>query len=382
VSLRGITKRFGELTAVDSIDLDIKEGEFFTLLGPSGCGKTTTLRMIAGFEEPNEGQILVDGNDVAGLPAHKRPTNTVFQSYALFPHLTVRENVAYGLKRKRVDKSEITERVDAELERVGLANEANRKPNQLSGGQQQRVALARAVVNLPKVLLLDEPLGALDLKLRKGLQLELKRIQQEIGITFVYVTHDQEEALTMSDRIAVMNRGIVEQVAVPVEVYERPETTFVAGFIGVSNLMPGVVRSLSGDRAEVALEAGVTVSAGANGLATGERCHAVVRPEKLDVQPKGQASAISGAAQSVDGIVVSSVYLGTATQLVVELSDGARMTVLCPNTDEAERQSLPGGGADVTLSWTPEHIHLVRESDSERATADHEALGRERVEAA
>jgi len=382
VSLRGITKRFGELTAVDSIDLDIKEGEFFTLLGPSGCGKTTTLRMIAGFEEPNEGQILVDGNDVAGLPAHKRPTNTVFQSYALFPHLTVRENVAYGLKRKRVDKSEITERVDAELERVGLANEANRKPNQLSGGQQQRVALARAVVNLPKVLLLDEPLGALDLKLRKGLQLELKRIQQEIGITFVYVTHDQEEALTMSDRIAVMNRGIVEQVAVPVEVYERPETTFVAGFIGVSNLMPGVVRSLSGDRAEVALEAGVTVSAGANGLATGERCHAVVRPEKLDVQPKGQASAISGAAQSVDGVVVSSVYLGTATQLVVELSDGARMTVLCPNTDEAERQSLPGGGADVTLSWTPEHIHLVRESDSERATADHEALGRERVEAA
>ena len=382
MSLRGITKRFGELTAVDSIDLDIHEGEFFTLLGPSGCGKTTTLRMIAGFEEPNEGQILVAGDDVAGLPAHKRPTNTVFQSYALFPHLTVRENVAYGLKRKRVDKSEMTERVDAELERVGLANEANRKPNQLSGGQQQRVALARAVVNLPKVLLLDEPLGALDLKLRKGLQLELKRIQQEIGITFVYVTHDQEEALTMSDRIAVMNRGIVEQVAVPVEVYERPETTFVAGFIGVSNLMPGVVRSLSGDRAEVALEAGVTVSAGANGLATGERCHAVVRPEKLDVQPKGQASAISGAAQSVDGVVVSSVYLGTATQLVVELSDGARMTVLCPNTDESERQSLPGGGADVTLSWTPEHIHLVRESDSERATADHEALGRERVEAA
>jgi spermidine/putrescine transport system ATP-binding protein len=382
VSLRGITKRFGELTAVDAIDLDIKEGEFFTLLGPSGCGKTTTLRMIAGFEEPNEGQILVGGTDVAGLPAHKRPTNTVFQSYALFPHLTVRENVAYGLKRKKVDKSEIGERVDAELERVGLANEANRKPNQLSGGQQQRVALARAVINLPKVLLLDEPLGALDLKLRKGLQLELKRIQQEIGITFVYVTHDQEEALTMSDRIAVMNRGIVEQVAVPVEVYERPETTFVAGFIGVSNLMPGVVRSLSGERAEVELEAGVTVSAGANGLATGERCHAVVRPEKLDVRPKGEASAISGEAQSVDGVVVSSVYLGTATQLVVELRDGARMTVLCPNTDEAERQSLPGGGADVTLSWTPEHIHLVRESDSERATADHEALARERAEAA
>jgi spermidine/putrescine transport system ATP-binding protein len=383
VSLRGITKRFGEFTAVDAIDLDIKEGEFFTLLGPSGCGKTTTLRMIAGFEEPNEGEILVGGTDVAGLPAHKRPTNTVFQSYALFPHLTVRENVAYGLKRKRVDKSEIAERVDAELERVGLAAEANRKPNQLSGGQQQRVALARAVVNLPKVLLLDEPLGALDLKLRKGLQLELKRIQKEIGITFVYVTHDQEEALTMSDRIAVMNRGIVEQVAEPVEVYERPETTFVAGFIGVSNLMPGVVRSLSGDKAEVELEAGVTVSANANGLGTGENCQAVVRPEKLFVASKGApASEQATGAQSVDGMVASSVYLGTATQLVVELRGGSRMTVLCPNTDEAERQSLPGAGAEVTLSWTPEHIHLVRESDSERATADHEALARDRTKAA
>jgi spermidine/putrescine transport system ATP-binding protein len=381
VSLRGVTKRFGEFTAVDAIDLDIHEGEFFTLLGPSGCGKTTTLRMIAGFEEPNAGEILVGGNDVAGLPAHKRPTNTVFQSYALFPHLSVKDNVAYGLKRKKVDKAEIDERVSAELERVGLANEANRKPNQLSGGQQQRVALARAVVNLPKVLLLDEPLGALDLKLRKGLQLELKRIQQEIGITFVYVTHDQEEALTMSDRIAVMNRGIVEQVAIPVEVYERPETTFVAGFIGVSNLMPGVVRALTGDQAEVELEAGVTVSADANGLATGERCHAVVRPEKLDVHPKGQASGLNNA-QSVDGIVASSVYLGTATQLVVELKGGARMTVLCPNTDESERQSLPGAGADVSLAWTPEHIHLVRESGSERATADHEALARERVDAA
>jgi len=382
VSLRGVTKRFGEFTAVDSIDLDIREGEFFTLLGPSGCGKTTTLRMIAGFEEPNAGEILVGGNDVAGLPAHKRPTNTVFQSYALFPHLTVSDNVAYGLKRKKVDKAEVKERVNAELERVGLANEANRKPNQLSGGQQQRVALARAVVNLPKVLLLDEPLGALDLKLRKGLQLELKRIQREVGITFVYVTHDQEEALTMSDRIAVMNRGIVEQIADPVEVYERPDTTFVAGFIGVSNLMPGTVRTLAAEQAEVELEAGVTVSAAANGLATGERCHAVVRPEKLYVSAKGAADQQAAGAQSVDGVVVSSVYLGTATQLVVELHGGARMTVLCPNASESERQSLPGGGAEVTLSWTPEHIHLVRESGSERATADHEALARDRADAA
>ncbi len=370
-----MTKRFGEFTAVDSIDLDIHEGEFFTLLGPSGCGKTTTLRMIAGFEQPDGGEVLIDGVNVAGLPAHKRPTNTVFQSYALFPHLSVKENVAYGLKRKGVAKAEAERRVQAELERVGLWGEANRRPNQLSGGQQQRVALARAVVNLPKVLLLDEPLGALDLKLRKGLQVELKRIQQEIGITFVYVTHDQEEALTMSDRIAVMNRGIVEQVAEPEEVYERPSTTFVAGFIGVSNLMPGTVRSLSGDRATVELEAGVTVESGANGLATGEQCHAVVRPEKLYVTPKSQSGVVhADNEQSVEGVVASSIYLGTATQLVVELKGGARMTVLCPNTDEAERQSLPGGGADVRLSWTPEHIHLVRESGAERATADHEAL--------
>jgi spermidine/putrescine transport system ATP-binding protein len=374
VTLEGVTKRFGNFTAVDALDLKIDEGEFFTLLGPSGCGKTTTLRMIAGFEQPDAGQVLIDGTDVAGQPAHKRPTNTVFQSYALFPHLSVKDNVAYGLKRKGIDKSEVEERVQAELERVGLWGEANRRPSQLSGGQQQRVALARAVVNLPKVLLLDEPLGALDLKLRKGLQVELKRIQKEIGITFVYVTHDQEEALTMSDRIAVMNRGVVEQVAIPEEVYERPTTTFVAGFIGVSNLMPGVVSRLQGDNAVVDLDAGVTVEAPANGIAAGEPCHAVVRPEKLNVTPKGQEATVHANEQSVEGVVTSSVYLGTATQLVVELRGGSRMTVLCPNTNEAERQSLPGGGADVKLSWTPEHIHLVRESGSERATADHEAV--------
>src|SRR3954471_21534139 len=238
VRLERVSKHFGELVAVRDLDLDFGRGEFFTLLGPSGCGKTTTLRMIAGFEQPTTGRILIEGEDVAGLPSYKRPTNTVFQSYALFPHLSVRDNVAFGLRRKKVAKDEISKRVEAELERVGLAGEINRKPNQLSGGEQQRVALARALVNLPKVLLLDEPLGALDLKLRKGLQLELKRIQRDVGITFVYVTHDQEEALTMSDRIAVMSRGRVEQIGEPEEVYERPATTFVAGFIGVSNLMP------------------------------------------------------------------------------------------------------------------------------------------------
>jgi spermidine/putrescine transport system ATP-binding protein len=360
VQLEGVSKHFDDVVAVERMDLAILPGEFFTLLGPSGCGKTTTLRIVAGFEEPTAGRVRIDGADVAGLPAHRRPTNTVFQTYALFPHLSVGDNVAFGLRRKRVPRQEISRRVSAELERVGLAGEINRRPAQLSGGQQQRVALARALVNLPKVLLLDEPLGALDLKLRKGLQIELKRIQRDVGITFVYVTHDQEEALTMSDRIAVMNRGLIEQVGVPEDVYERPETTFVAGFIGVSNLMPGTVRSVSGDRTKVRLESGVDVEARANRLRTGERCHAVVRPEKLRIsraeepQPDGQPS--------VEGVVDASVYLGTTTQIVVRLRGDVPMTVLVPNADESERQRLPGGGASVRLSWAPEHIHLVRES--------------------
>jgi spermidine/putrescine transport system ATP-binding protein len=361
VTLEGVTKRFGDFVAVDDLDLELGGGEFFTLLGPSGCGKTTTLRMVAGFEQPSAGRVLIDGDDVAGLPPYKRPTNTVFQSYALFPHLSVGENVAFGLKRKKVSGDEIEQRVEAELARVGLASEVNRRPSQLSGGMQQRVALARALVNLPKVLLLDEPLGALDLKLRKGLQLELKRIQRDVGITFVYVTHDQEEALTMSDRIAVMNRGKVEQVADPETVYERPATTFVAGFIGVSNLMPAKVSQASGDRARVALDAGVEIEADANGLATGERCHAVVRPEKLRIETADQGSPNGW--PSVEGMVESSVYLGTATQIVVRLAGDVPMTVLVPNADEAERSRLPGGGANVRLSWAPDHIHLVRESN-------------------
>ena len=250
VEFSGVTKRFGDLVAVRDLNLQIGRGTFFTLLGPSGCGKTTTLRMVAGFEEPDAGQILLDGANVAGQPPFRRPTNTVFQSYALFPHLSVEDNVAFGLRRKRVPADEVRRRVTEDLELVGLAAEAKRKPRQLSGGQQQRVALARALVNRPSVLLLDEPLGALDLKLRKGLQVELKRIQREVGITFLYVTHDQEEALTMSDQIAVMNHGVIEQLASPEEVYERPRTTFVAGFIGVSNLMPGRVVSANGRGAE------------------------------------------------------------------------------------------------------------------------------------
>ena len=357
VALEAVTKRFGDFEAVRNLSLDIAQGEFFTLLGPSGCGKTTTLRMVAGFEEPTEGRIRIDGVDVEGVPPFKRPTNTVFQSYALFPHLSVEDNVAFGLRRKGVRKEEVKGRVREELARVGLAAEAKRKPRQLSGGQQQRVALARALINRPAVLLLDEPLGALDLKLRKGLQIELKRIQRDVGITFVYVTHDQEEALTMSDRIAVMNHARIEQIGDPEEVYDRPATSFVAGFIGVSNLMPGIVRK-SGDQGEVELDNGVKVSVGVNGFTPGDRCQAVVRPEKLSIGT-GEPGEFG-----VDGLVESSVYLGTSTQLVVRLRDDVRVTVLVPNTDEVERQRLPGGGASVKVTWRPEHFHLVPESEA------------------
>ena len=364
VRLEDVVKRFGGFTAVGGVTLDIQRSEFFTLLGPSGCGKTTTLRMIAGFEEPTAGKVLLDGEDVSGLPPYKRPTNTVFQSYALFPHLSVERNVAFGLERQRVGKDEVRRRVAEELERVGLAGEAKRKPRQLSGGQQQRVALARALVNRPAVLLLDEPLGALDLKLRKRLQVELKGIQRDVGITFVYVTHDQEEALTMSDRIAVMNRGRVEQVAGPEEVYDRPETTFVAGFIGVSNLMPGVVER-PGDAGHVRLDVGVDADARVNGLAAGERCHAVVRPEKLEI-----FDAANGAPNdrpSVEGMVESSLYLGTATQVTVRLAGDVPMTVLVPNADEAQRRKLPAPGSEVRIGWAPEHMHVVKESIHEEA---------------
>ena len=363
VRLDRVVKRFGDFTAVRGLSLDIDRGEFFTLLGPSGCGKTTTLRMVAGFEDPTEGSILLDGVDVAGLPAFRRPTNTVFQSYALFPHLSVERNVAFGLERQGVSRDEIRRRVGEELERVGLAAEANRKPRQLSGGQQQRVALARALVNRPAVLLLDEPLGALDLKLRKGLQVQLKQIQRDVGITFVYVTHDQEEALTMSDRIAVMNHGVIEQVEGPEDVYERPRTTFVAGFIGVSNLLPGQVVSVNGDGAALRLDSGPTVrAADARGVAVGERAQGVVRPEKLEIHPA--SGPPPGGRACLEGTVRSALYLGTTTQMEVSLPGNVVLTALVPNDDEAARRRLPAMGDAVRLAWASEHMHLVRENEA------------------
>ncbi len=328
---------------------------FWSTLAVFGAG--------AGFEQPTQGRVKIDGNDVAGLPAFKRPTNTVFQSYALFPHLSVADNIAFGLKRKRIKDGEIKRRVAAELERVGLAAEAARRPAQLSGGQQQRVALARALVNLPRVLLLDEPLGALDLKLRKGLQVQLKEIQRDVGITFVYVTHDQEEALTMSDRIAVMNGGRIEQVAEPEEVYERPATTFVASFIGVSNLMPASVAAPG----KVQIENGPMVEVDTSRFSAAESCFAVVRPEKLRIAEADSGGGSrpapdAGDTPGISGVVQASLYLGTSTQITVELSPGVRMIVLVPNASESERQRLPGGGARVWLSWLPEHMQLVSQS--------------------
>jgi spermidine/putrescine transport system ATP-binding protein len=343
VELRSVTKRFDQLAAVDDLSLELGRGEFFTLLGPSGCGKTTTLRMVAGFERPTSGEIRIEGEDVAQLPPHKRPTNTVFQSYALFPHLSVEANVAFGLKRKKVAKKEIAERVRAELERVGLAAEAKRRPSQLSGGMQQRVALARALVNLPKVLLLDEPLGALDLKLRKELQVELKGIQRDVGITFVYVTHDQEEALTMSDRIAVMNEGRVQQVAEPNTLYELPRNRFVANFIGQTNVFSGTVESVDADRVTLRTRGGTRVEAVTREgieVEVGAEAQATVRPEKVRFGSAGDNVSNAKIRQIV--------YLGVSTQYIAELSDGTPLVLYQQNTQDSVG---PDVKEEVPVAW-------------------------------
>jgi spermidine/putrescine transport system ATP-binding protein len=343
VRLEKVVKRFDEAVAVDGISVEIPSGSFFALLGPSGCGKTTTLRMIGGFEEPTEGRIFLGDQDVVGLPPYKRDVNTVFQSYALFPHMTIEDNVAFGLERKRVPKGQLKGRVSEMLELVGLSGFAKRKPRQLSGGQQQRVALGRALVNHPRVLLLDEPLGALDLKLRKNMQLELKNIQHEVGITFVHVTHDQEEAMTMADTIAVMNSGRIEQLGPPVQLYERPATAFVAGFLGASNLLPGRVEHADAIR----LEDGTVIRAAVKGR-SGEVA-AGVRPEKITI-------GAGGGANELPGTVAETAYIGVATQVVVRTAAGT-VQVFAQNMDAGGR--VPAPGSNVVLSWAPESTFIV-----------------------
>ncbi len=344
VRLERVSKRFDDLVAVDDVTLDVPQGSFFALLGPSGCGKTTTLRMIGGFEAPTSGRIELGGREVTGLPPYKRDVNTVFQSYALFPHLTVFENVAFGLRRRGVRGQELKRRVHEALELVALPEAAERKPRQLSGGQQQRVALARALVNRPRVLLLDEPLGALDLKLRRQMQLELKRIQHEVGITFVHVTHDQEEAMTMADTIAVMNRGRIEQLGSPDELYERPRTAFVAGFLGASNLLSGTA---AGDGL-VRLDGGGQVRVAAALAGRSGRVAVGVRPEKIRLGAV-EENRLAGRVDEV-------AYLGVATQYVVATDHGP-IQVYVQNADRSARAAAPGDG--VILSFSPDAAFVI-----------------------
>ena len=351
VELSGVTKRFGEFVAVDDLTLDIREGEFFSLLGPSGCGKTTTLRMIAGFEEPTEGTISVAGEPMRGVPPYKRPVNTVFQSYAVFPHMNVFDNVAFGLRRAGVKGEELRQRVTEACAMVQLEGFEKRKPNALSGGQQQRVALARALVNRPKVLLLDEPLGALDLKLRKEMQLELKSLQHEVGITFIYVTHDQEEALTMSDRIAVMNEGKVQQVADPNILYESPRNRFVANFIGQTNMFSGMVESVNGERVTLRTRARTRIEAvtpEVNGVEVGAEAQAAVRPEKVRFGSSGDNVSNARIRQIV--------YLGVSTQYIAELPDGGTLVLYQQNVHDS---AGPGVGEEVSVAWDAQHCLVL-----------------------
>ncbi|WP_028926589.1 ABC transporter ATP-binding protein [Pseudonocardia acaciae] len=360
ICLDGVAKtyesRHGDVTAVHDLDLEIAEGEFFSLLGPSGCGKTTTMRMVAGFERPSRGTVRLHGEDVTAVPPHRRDVNMVFQSYALFPHMSVYDNIAFGLRRRRVPASEVTGRVEAMLELVQLTGERKRRPGQLSGGQQQRVALARALVNRPRALLLDEPLGALDLKLRQSMQTELKRIQREVGITFVYVTHDQGEALTMSDRIAVMNAGVIEQLGAPAEVYERPASRFVAGFIGTSNLLSAPVDRVEGTLAVLRPGERQRILVHAAQARTGEQLDLTVRPEKvrLSIDEPTEPSEHELDCR-LRGEVTDVTYLGSATHYTVRTSLGCDVAVYVQNAHDATNVACRG--EQVWLAWRSEHSY-------------------------
>jgi spermidine/putrescine transport system ATP-binding protein len=371
VRLDRVTKEFGETIAVDDLSLDIAEGEFFSLLGPSGCGKTTTLRMIGGFEEPTRGTIYLKGRDVTDLPPYKRDVNTVFQSYALFPHLNVYENIAFGLRRRKVPKHEIDARVKEAMRLVDLEGFEKRRPSQMSGGQQQRVALARALVNRPKVLLLDEPLGALDLKLRKQMQLELKRIQSEVGITFIYVTHDQEEAMTMSNRLAVMRQGRIEQVGPPEEVYENPQTEFVASFLGASNMLEGELKESANGVSTVLTTGGHVVHLPAERapFRIGTRVKVGVRPEKIHIAVDDGTEPPAGY-NSLTGILRMSTYIGVSHQYKVEGPGGHELTVWAQNLDDVP----PHPGERVRLAWRWEHTFAVLPQEGLALEEEEEAL--------
>jgi spermidine/putrescine transport system ATP-binding protein len=357
VRFENVTKRFGDVNAVDNLNLEVHAGEFFSLLGPSGCGKTTSLRMLGGFEEPSVGRIIIGDRDVTELAPYRRHVNTVFQSYALFPHLDVFENVAFGLRRQRVAKQEVKRRVGEMLEMVDLPNFERRQPSQLSGGQQQRVALARALVNQPRVLLLDEPMSALDAKLRRQMQVELKRIQSQVGITFIYVTHDQEEAMTMSDRIAVMWHGKIEGMGSPKDVYDNPTSEFVATFLGASNLLGGEIVQNEGDRVTVVTSGGVEIrvpTIRVPDLAL-RQVKVGVRPEKIDLAPEGSSPAPG--CNSLDGRVRVSTFTGVGNQYIVDTRAGVEVTVYAQNLGS---QFAPRSGDNVLLTWPEEHTFTVK----------------------
>jgi len=353
LTLTSVTKRFGGFTAVDNLDLVVEQGRFFALLGPSGCGKTTTLRMVAGLEEPTSGTITIAGSDITRLKPYKRPVNTVFQNYALFPHLDIDENVAFGLRRRGVKN--VKKQVDDMLELVELGAYAKRRPSQLSGGQQQRVALARALINRPQVLLLDEPLGALDLKLRRQMQIELKRIQTEVGITFVHVTHDQEEAMTMADTIAVMNKGLIEQMGPPAELYDQPATTFVSNFLGQSNLVRAEVIGRSGEEVVVDAYGNKLSAPAARARRTQGTVWVGVRPEKVflaaaDSEPRDGSNLLAG------GVVSDVSFIGVSTQYLVRMPWGQELTVFEQNSGARQAFAV---GMDVDLHWAPAHTFLL-----------------------
>ena len=357
VRFEHVTKEFGDQKAVDDLNLEIEPGEFFSLLGPSGCGKTTSLRMLGGFEEPTAGRLLIGGEDVTDLPPYRRNVNTVFQSYALFPHLDVFNNVAFGLKRTGADKNEIKRHVGEMLEMVDLPGFGARRPAQLSGGQQQRVALARALVNQPKLLLLDEPMSALDAKLRRQMQVELKRIQAQVGITFIYVTHDQEEAMTMSDRLAVMWHGKIEGMGTPKDVYDNPTSEFVATFLGASNLLSGEIVRTEGARTTVLTSGGVEVTVPTDRVPdiTMRSVKVGVRPEKIDLCPEGTVAA--DGVNSLRGRVRVSTFTGVGNQYIVETESGVEVTVYAQNIGS---RFVPHSGGSVVLTWPEEHTFTVR----------------------